>query len=173
MDHVMDTEARPAIYFGDDAKLLCDILAEDWPDTPGEPRPQFVYEREKLMMDSRYGSVFVYLISSQRMVSDTDFRTADRMPRLAIKLSCRSRELMFRWARIIESILQSRRRAMRAVSPYTYLEVTNERPDNSADGWYTYTYDIKLTGYHVPILGSGVFKPSRGYDGYDEIHGGP
>lgn len=162
IDHVMDTESAPDIYVGDDAAMLCRMLEEDWPDTPGEPRPSFAYDREKYMMDSRYGSVFVYLVSSPKSVADIDFRTVDRTPRLAIKLACRSRDLMFRWARIIESILQSHRRSMNRFSPYQYLEVTNERPDNSADGWYSYTYDIKLTGYHVPIRSDGLFKPNRG-----------
>lgn len=172
IDHVYDTEKEPEIYVGDDARLICDMLDREWPATPGEPRPTFMYEREQLMMDSRYGSIFVYLVSSQKSVADTDFRTVDRTPRLAVKLACRSRDLMFRWARITESILQSHRRAMHAISPYTYLEVTNERPDNSADGWYTYTYDIKLTGFHIPIRGSGLYKPACGYDCYDAHQGG-
>lgn len=167
LDHVYDTESEPSIYVNDDAKMLCDMLAEDWPATPGEPRPTFVYEREKLMMDSRYGNVFVYLVSSPKNIADTDFRTVDRTPRLAIKLACRSRDLMFRWARIIESILQSHRRAMRAVGPYTYLEVINERPDNNADGWYAYTYDVKLTGFHIPIRGNGLYKLDCGCERYD------
>lgn len=167
IDHVGDTERMPDIYVGDDAKLICDLLEREWPDTPGEPHPTFVYDREKLMMDSRYGTVFVYLLSSQKTIADTDFRTVDRIPRVSIKLACRSRDLMFRWARIIESILLSHRRAMKAISPYTFLEITAEKPDNSADGWYAFTFDLKLTGFHIPIVSSGVYKADPGYDRYD------
>lgn len=172
IDHAWDTESRPDIYVGDDAAMLCRMLETDWPDTPGEPRPVIICDREKLMMDSRYGTVFVYLISSPKTVSDTDFRTADRMPRLGVKLACRSRELMFRWARIIESIFQSYRRSMRTWGPYTYLEVTNEHPDNSSDGWYAYTYDVKLTGFHIPFLRSGLYKSRDSCECHDENSGG-
>ncbi len=166
MDHVGDTEAMPDIYIGDDAKLICDLLEREWPDTPGEAHPTFIYDREKMFYDSRYGTVYVYLVSSQKTVADTDFRTVDRTPRVSIKLACRSRDLMFRWSRITESILLSHRRAMRAISPYTFLEIVSERPDNSAEGWYSFDIDVKLTGYHIPIVGSGVYKGDGGYDGY-------
>lgn len=172
IDHVYDTESEPSIYIGDDAAMICDMLRNDWPDTPGEPHPVFVYDRESAIMDSRYGSVFVYLVSSGKSIADTDYRTVDRMPRLAVKLSCRSRDLMFRWGRIIESILQSRRRGMRCISPYTFLEITNERPDNSSDGWYSYTFDIKLTGFHIPVRSSG-FKPYGGLEMHDSYQEAP
>lgn len=172
IDHVRDTESRPDIYVGDDAAMLCRMLESEWPDTPGEPHPVFVYDREKLMMDSRYGTVFVYLVSSPKTVADTDFRTVDRTPRLAIKLACRSRDLMFRWARVIESIMQSFRRSMRTWGPYSYLEVINERPDNSADGWYAYTYDVKLTGFHIPLVGSGLYKACDPCEYHDYDQGG-
>jgi len=171
LDHVADTESFPDLYVGDDAKLICDLLSREWPDTPGQPRPTFVYEREAYMMDSRFGTIFVYLVSSQKTISDTDYRTVDRSPRLGIKLSCRSRDLMFAWSRIIESILLAHRRSMRRISPYTFLELTSERPDNNADGWYSYNFDIKLTGYHIPIHGSG-YKPPGCSQSYDDYQGG-
>lgn len=172
MDHVGDTESAPELYFSDDARMICEMLEKDWPDTPGEPHPAFIYDRERFIADSRFGSVFVYLVSSPVTIADTDYRTVDKTPRLALKLSCRSRDLCMKWVRILDSILMSRRRSMRRFGPYTFLEVSNIRPDNSADGWYSFTFDIKLTGFHIPVRGSGLYKPDCGCEYHDSNEGG-
>ena len=142
-------------YFTDDAKLIAELLKEQWSLGPGE-EPVVSYVPESYFMQSRTGSIFVYRVSMPMSISTTDYRTLQRLGYVAIKLSVRDRERFFVWGQEVMRILLANRRApvLREYG-YTFYEVSSVKETPDLSGWYSATYDIKLTCYNRPIISHG------------------
>ena len=145
------------LLVADDAKLVCDMLREHWPDDPGINPPQFVYTLDSTMMDSRFGSVRVYSLGQSENIASCDYSTVTRRPRLSVDVASPNREMSFKLARTVYAILmRSRRAGVGELGPYTYLEVTNRKVLNDANGWYHWVFDLRLTGWHIPEISLGT-----------------
>lgn len=145
------------ILLTDDAKLVCDLIQDEWPADPGVTPPQFIYGLDSLMRDSRFGSVRVYSLGQSENIASCDYSTVTRRPRLSIDIASPNREMSLKLARTVYAILMRVRRAgVGRLGPYTYIEVTNRRMLNDANGWYHWNFDIRLTGWHIPEISVGT-----------------
>lgn len=146
---------RETKFFTNDAKLFADILKEGWSLDP-EHTPVISEKRESMMVDARYGYVNVYKVSNYTSISSTDYRTLQRTSYLDITVSVRSRDLLDLYMEEIYRILMSvRRMGPRYLNGYTWLEVSNDRIDNEANGWYSGLISMKLMSYCYPVRSPG------------------
>lgn len=155
-------------YFNDDVKFICDLLKENW-DTFSDYQmeaPVFQYKPEQWMSSTKNSSVvYVYQISRYNSVSSTDYRTMQRTAFIAIRTSCRHRDVFYRTVDNIYKILLAFRRAgQKNLAGFTYMEIINDRISNDLTGWYTNTLDIKLTSYNYPVESDGFGLKGNGCD---------
>lgn len=142
-------------FFTDDAKLISDLISEKWSLGQGE-NPVVVYKPESYFVQSRTGSIFVYPVSYPNSIASTDYRSIQRIGYVSIKMSTRDRKRMFAWGEELYRILQENRRSpILQRNGYTFLEITSDKPTPDLSGWYSWTFDLKLTGYHRPIESDG------------------
>lgn len=157
---VLDEAEDPVLadlLFSDDARLISGILKDGWPSTPGVDPPAFIYELDQMMANARGGAVLVYPVSTTEQSASCDYMTVTRRSRVSVMISCRYREQLARYMRIVYSILMHARRAgVEVLSPYTYLEVNSRRVRTDANGWNQASIDLTLTGWHVPMLSDGI-----------------
>ena len=140
--------------FTDDVKLVADMLRSEWSLGIGRD-PSIAYKVDEYMMDSRYGSIFVYIVNRSNKISSVDYRTFHRTVNISLKITAPIREYFMEIVEEVYRVLVANRRASDRLRPYTFLEIINERPSNDLSGWYSTTISIKLTGYAVPIRSAG------------------
>ncbi len=157
---ILDQVDDPVIsdlLFTDDAKLVMDLLKDNWPATPGQDPPVFIYELEQMMANARGGAIAVYPVSTTEQIASCDYRTVTRRPRVSILISCRYREQLMRYMRIVYAILMRvRRSGVCRLDPYTYIEINNRRVRTDTNGWHQANIDITLTGWHIPLVEPGL-----------------
>lgn len=142
-------------YFTDDARLIADLLREQWSLGPGE-EPVVSFVPESQMMQARIGAIYVYTLSMPLNISTVDFRTMQKLGYVSMRLSNRDRARHFAWGQEVMRILLANRRSPRlGDNGYTFMEVTSVRQTPDLSGWYTATFDVKLTSYHRPIRSDG------------------
>lgn len=145
-------------FFTDDAKLIYDLLNDNW-SLNKDMRPTMAYVPEAYMMNAREGSIYVYPISRQNSITSMDYRTMGRTSMVGIKLSARVRERYFEWSQEVYRImLANRRKGFNDLNGYYYIEVMDDRQATDLTGWYSTTFDIKLTTYVKPIVSAGFGK---------------
>lgn len=142
-------------YFTDDARLIAELLKEQWSLGPGE-EPNISYVPESFMIQARIGAIYVYPMSMPMNISTVDYRTIQKLGYVSIRLSTRDRDRHFAWGQEVMRILLANRRApvLRRCG-YTFMEVTSSRMTPDLSGWYTTTFDIKLTCYNRGIKSHG------------------
>lgn len=144
-----------ALYFSDDAKLFAEMIQEQWSLGPGE-EPVVAYVPESYFMQARIGSIYVYKVSMPMSISTVDFRTVQRLGYVSLKLSVRDRERFFEWGQeVMRILLANRRSPVLRDWGYTFYEVTSVKDTPDLSGWYSSTFDIKLTRYNNPIRSHG------------------
>lgn len=150
-----DEPVRETLLFGDDAKLICDLIKEQWSLGP-QNMPTVEYEPESMMMDSRIGSIFVQKLTRSNTINTVDYRTLMRTSTLSIKLSARNRATYYEFGQELYRILLANRRpGYRKLGGYNYLELLSEREVPNLSGWYTMNMDIRLVAQNVPIRSAG------------------
>lgn len=140
----------------DDARLITDLLSEQW---SLEDRPEIRYEPEAFIVDARNGLIYISSISQTARISSVDYASVSRTGTVSVRLSSRFREDHFRWRDEIWRILLANRRLGRRdgrLGNYTYLEVPRNNSMNDLSGWYVTTFEIRMTGYFVPLESTGL-----------------
>lgn len=142
-------------YFTDDARLIAELIKEQWSLGPGE-EPVVSYVPESFMMQARIGAIYVYPLSMPLSISTVDYRTMQKLGYVSIRLSTRDRERHFIWGQEVMRILLANRRApaLRR-NGYTFMEITSSRMIPDLSGWYASTIDLKLTCYNRGIRSHG------------------
>lgn len=140
------------MFYTDDAKMLSDLLSENW-DTGLNSKPVFVYDRESLAANAYVGYVEVDRLTRTNAISAVDYRTIDRNSYLSVKVATRYRHDLFEYAEEVYRILldMHRRAGPDVLGGWEFLEIQNDREGQDLSGFYTVTFDIKLTRYHAPI----------------------
>lgn len=142
-------------FFTDDAQLIATLLKEQWSLGPGE-EPNISYVPESYFIQARTGAIYVYTLSSPMSISTTDYRTLQRLGYVSIRLNVRDRQRFFVWGQeVMRIILANRRSPMLRTLGYTFMEVTSSRQHSDQSGWYTATFDIRLTSYNRGIVNHG------------------
>ena len=142
-------------FFTDDAKLFAELLKEQWSLGPGE-EPTISYVPESYMMQARIGSIYVYTVSMPLSITTVDYRTLQRLGYVSIRLNMRDRNRFFIWGQeVMRILLANRRSTVLRDWGYTFYEVTSVKQTPDLSGWYTATFDIKLTCYNRGIKSSG------------------
>lgn len=143
------------LYFSDDARLFAEMLREQWSLGPGE-EPTISFEPESFFMQSRTGSIYVYSVSMPMSISTVDYRTMQRLGYVSLRLSVRDRRRFYVWGQEVQRILLANRRApvLREYG-YTFYVVSSIKQISDLSGWYSATFDIKLTCYNRGIVSSG------------------
>lgn len=142
--------------YWEDARLIADLIREEW-DLDMENIPESIeYRPESFMMNARVGAIYVYSVSVPFRIATTDYATVDRTGHVSIRVSNRFYENHLIWCNEIFRIIQANRRAGPDIlNGYEYMELTNYRPSTDLSGWYTTTFEIKLTAPHVPLKSPG------------------
>ncbi len=142
-------------FFTDDAEMIANLIRSEWILGP-EKEPSIGYTPEAYITNARYGSIYVYVLNRANQITSTDYRTLQRVAHVGIKVTCRHRKPYFEMCEeIYRIILANRRLGIHALNGYSFMEIVNERSSNDLVGWYTTTFDIKLTGYASPIRSAG------------------
>lgn len=142
-------------FFTDDAELISGLIGREWSLGPGE-NPVIVYKPESYFVQSRIGSIYVYPVSYPNSIASTDYRSVQRIGYVGIKMSVRDRDRMYAWGEeLYRILLENRRSPILRRNGYTFLEITSDKPTPDLSGWYSWTFDIKLTGYHRPVVSDG------------------
>ena len=142
-------------FFTDDAKLFAELLKEQWSLGPGE-EPTISYVPESYMMQARIGSIYIYTVSMPLSITTVDYRTLQRLGYVSIRLNVRDRTRFFTWGQeVMRILLANRRSTVLRDWGYTFYEVTSVKQTPDLSGWYTATFDIKLTCYNRGIKSSG------------------
>lgn len=142
-------------FYTDDAKLVADILKDEWGLDMDVP-DSITYVPESFMMNARVGSIFVYSVSTPFRIATTDYATLNKTSHVSIRVSNRFRENHFRWCNeVIRIILANRRAGPVILNGYEYMEMTNFRPNQDQSAWYTSTIEVRLVHPHVAIQSAG------------------
>ena len=142
-------------FFMDDVAVITKMLKDEWSLGP-EDTPVISYEMEGMMVDARKAYIFVEHVSRYNSVSSTDYLTLQRTTFINIHVSTRSRNKLYQYSQEVYRILYANRRlGPKKLNGYTGLEITNDRYDNSAQGWYAVLLSIKLMSYAYPIYSPG------------------
>lgn len=150
-----DDPVKEENLFADEPKFIADMLREDW-SLGDKKRPNITFKPESTWVDSRLGAIYVYMLDRYNSISSMDYRTLERRTALAIKLSARDRGVFYEFAEEIYRILMANRRlGKRALHGNTFLEVESERFLNDLSGFYTVTFNIRLTTFNKPIKSAG------------------
>lgn len=152
----MDDETiRENELFPDNARMITNMIKNQW-SLGAQNECNITFIPEQYMVNARVGSIFVYPISTTNQISSTDYHTLQRTARLGVKVSTRMRENHYVWCEEVYRILMAnRRRGQKCMHGWLFLEVTGERQMTDLSGWYTTTFDIKLTTYAKPIRSAG------------------
>jgi len=152
----MDEPVEEYLFFTDDAAVIAKLLRDEWSLGP-ENTPNIMYVPETYVVNSRVGSIYVYVAGAPRMkISTTDYRTLDKSVKVNIKLDTRFRETHFKWGQeIMRIILANRRLGRRGQVGANYLELTNYRPLPNESGWYTTVFEVVLTYHNMAIRSAG------------------
>ena len=155
-DELVDERlVEESIFFGDDPKMICDMLKTNWSLGPDD-LPTITIMPEEFMTSARVAAVYVYQISRYNSVSSTDYGTIQRTSFIAIKLQTRFRHKFLEYMQEVYRILMAHRRiGSRKLGGYTYFEIINDRVTNDLTGWYACTLDVKLTAYTFPVKTGG------------------
>ncbi len=140
--------------FQDDRKMMAELIRDEWSLGIGRD-PLIEYNADKYLMDSRYGSIFIYYINRSPRVSSVDYNTLHRICNMSFRVSSPVYDYHAEICEEMYRILLANRRAAAKLSPYTFLEITNERHSNDLSGYYGTTISIRLTGYATPIMSAG------------------
>ncbi len=142
-------------FFRDDVAVITDMLKNQWSLGP-EDTPVISYSMEGMMVDARKAYVYVYHVSRYNSISSTDYHTLQRTSFIDIRVSTRARPKLYMYAQEIYRIIYANRRVgPDKLNGYTWMEITNDRLDNSAQGWYSVLFSIKLVSYCYPIYSPG------------------
>lgn len=146
---------RESELYPDNAKMIADMIKKQW-SLGAQNECNVGYIVEQLMASARVGYIFVYPISTANQIASTDYHTLQRTARLGIKVSTRMRENHYAWCEEVMRILMAnRRRGHKCMRGWLYLEVTGDRQTPDLSGWYTTTFEVKLTTYAKPIRSAG------------------
>ena len=141
--------------YEDDAKLIADMLKDQWSLDIGQELV-VAYEPSGYMIDSRVGSIYVYLLNRSNRIASADYRTLERHTRVSIRVSNQFRNNHFLWCDEVYRILMANRRAGKGpLGGNTYLEVLSDRTQNDLSGWHTTTIDIDLVSFNTPLRTAG------------------
>jgi len=142
-------------FFMDDVAVITKMLQDSWSLGP-EDTPVISYEMEGMMVDARKSYVFVYHVSRYNSVSSTDYLTLQRTSFVDIRVSSRSRKKLYEYTQEIYRIIYANRRlGPKYLNGYTWIEITNDRIGNDAQGWYSVLLSTKLMSYAYPIRSPG------------------
>ena len=142
-------------FFMDDVAVITKMLKDGWSLGP-EDTPVISYEMEGMMVDARASYVFVYHVSRYNSVSSTDYLTLQRTSFVDIRVSSRSRKKLYEYTQEIYRIIYANRRlGPKYLNGYTWMEITNDRLGNDAQGWYSVLLSMKLMSYAYPIFSPG------------------
>lgn len=142
-------------FFSDDVRMIADLLKDSWSLEPGK-EPSIGYTPESYITSARYGSIYVYMLNRSNQITTTDYRTLQRVAHIGIKVTARHRVPYFEMCQeVYRIILANRRCGVHRLNGYSFMEIQNERQSNDLTGWYTCTFDIKLTGFAKPIHSAG------------------
>lgn len=151
-------------FFTDDVKMVTDLLNKNWHAEFGVVKPTISYDKEGVMADSRYGKgyIFVYQVSRYNSVASTDYGTLNRNSFVSVRISTRSREVMYAYMDEVYRILYDYRRAgMYRLNGYTHMEITSDNIERGEIGWYTASIDLKFTAYCYRIKSPGFGRPDE------------
>lgn len=142
-------------FFLDDVGVITRMLKEGWSLGP-EDTPVISYEMEGMMVEARKAYVFVYHVSRYNSMSSTDYHTLQRTSFVDIRVSTRSRAKLYQYTQEIYRIIYANRRlGPKFLDGYTWIEITNDRIGNDAQGWYSVLLSIKMMSYCYPIYSPG------------------
>ena len=142
-------------FFMDDVAMLTHMLKKEWSLGP-EDTPPISYTMEGMMVDARKAYIFLYQVSRYNSVSSTDYLTLQRTSFVDIRVSTRSRNKLYQYTQEIYRILYANRRlGPKFLNGYTWLEITNDRLGNDAQGWYSVLLSVKMMSYCYPINSPG------------------
>ena len=152
----MDDPVRENVFFTDDAAVIAKMLANEWSLGP-ENTPNIMYIPETYIVNSRVGSIYVYVAGTPKpRISTTDYRTLDKSVRVNIKLDTRRRDTHFLWGEeIVRIILANRRKGRRNQVGASYLELGSVRPLPNESGWYTTIIEVTLVYHNMAIRSAG------------------
>ena len=143
------------MFFTDDAVMITDMLKKSWSLGP-EDTPVISFSMEGMMVDARKAYIYVYLVSRYNSISATDYGTLQRTSFVDLRISTRSRNKLYQYAQEVYRIVYANRRlGWDKLNGYTWWEITNDRVDNSAQGWYSVLFSTKLVSYCYPVISPG------------------
>lgn len=145
----------------DEAQTLARIIDSAW--GLDKDKPPIEYLPERFLVNARNGLIFVSTISNTTKIDAVDYQSLTQDARVAVRISARYREDLYRWREEVRRILYEFRRPGRMkgiIGSNTYLEVTATRNDTDLSGWYATIFDVRLIGYCIPIESSGTVDPS-------------
>lgn len=145
----------------DEAQTLARIIDSAW--GLDKDKPPIEYLPERFLVNARNGLIFVSTISNTTKIDAVDYQSLTQDARVAVRISARYREDLYRWREEVRRILYEFRRPGRMkgiIGSNTYLEVTATRNDTDLSGWYATIFDVRLIGYCIPIESSGTIDPS-------------
>lgn len=163
--------------FTDDVAVLGNLLRANWSLGMGK-EPSIAWEVGAQKMNSRYASIFLYMVNRNTQVNSVDYRTLQRVSHVGIKVSSPIRQNFFEvHNEILRILMANRRSGKRNLGGFTYLEITNERFSNDLIGFYTSTLDVKMTSFNTPIktagMGDEVNRRVIAMEGGDTYEGAP
>lgn len=165
---------REPKFFTDDCALIAEMLKSQWSLGPGET-PEILYIPEQLAVNARVGYIYVYPMNRSYNISSIDYQNLTVRSTIGIKLSTRFRDKHFLWSgEIIRILLANRRRGPRCLMDYLYLELLGDRQMTDLSGWYSTTFDIRLTTFAKGIRSAGFGDRINNEiaDEFDSINGG-
>lgn len=156
MTEVFDgSPQEETILASDDVGCITKILKEDWSLGPYDT-PTIDFVPEATMAYAMPSYIYVYQVSRYNSISSTDYRTLQRNSFIGIRISTRSRDVLYRHMDEVYRIMMANRRAgPQFLNHYSYLEVINDHIDNNPTGWYSATIDVKMISYCFRIKSPG------------------
>lgn len=141
--------------------MIAGILKENW-DTGLNNAPTITYNpQNSMMVNASLGNIHIERLTRTNSIDTVDYRTLGRSSYLSIRIACPLRKTMFSWSNEVYRILMQYRRAGPDVlNGWEFLEIQSERPMQDLSGWFSTTFDIKLTRPHQPLESDG-FGPKR------------
>ena len=149
----MDGRGR---MFTDESRLIGKMIIDNWSLGP-QNTPNVCYMNDQLYIDGRVGVIQVYVVShSTRGIGSVDYADVHRSATVSIKVENKFREIHYDWVEEVYRILYTNRRLdPDYLDGYLFIEVTGDHVAPNLLGWYSTTIDVRLTGYHRPVPGSG------------------
>lgn len=144
-------------YFRDVPQMVAGWIKRDWSLGP-QQTPNVEYIPEKFIMNARVGTIFVYPTYMSEDIASTNYDYVTRTARVSIKVSTRMRETHYSWVDEVYRILYvNRRRGVKCMDGWEFLEILSNRPMQDLSGWYTTTIDVKFTANadFIDYLGIG------------------